>query len=124
MRRLKRYLPIFMIALMVQILAPIGASWAFAAAVSDPLAAAEICHQGDPSSNGSDQGGQHQTHDAGCILCCGFNANIASGHAPEPASFVRPHRAAIIIVWRDHAPQLAEARAGSNAQARAPPSIS
>src|SRR6185437_7166134 len=31
MRRLKRYLPVFMIALMVQIIAPIGASWAFAA---------------------------------------------------------------------------------------------
>jgi hypothetical protein len=124
MRRLQRYFPIFLIALMVQIMAPIGASWAFASAVSDPLAAAEICHQSDPSSNGNDQGSQHQSHDAGCTLCCGFNANIASSHAPDPASFVRPHRAARIIVWRHDAPRLAEARTGSNAKARAPPSIS
>jgi hypothetical protein len=124
MRRLKRYVPIFMIALMVQILAPIGASLAFAAAVSDPLAAAEICHQSDPSSNGSDQGGQHRAHDASCVLCCGFSANAAPASTPEPAGLVAPYRSTSSIVWREHAPQLADSRTGSNAQARAPPSIS
>jgi len=113
-----------MIALMVQILAPIGASWAFASAVSDPLAAVEICHQSDPSSNGSDQGGQHQGHDASCLLCCGFNASATPASTPEPAGLIAAYRASSAIVWRDYAPQLAESRTGSNAKARAPPSIS
>jgi hypothetical protein len=123
MRRLKRYFPIFMIALMVQILAPIGVSWAFASAVSDPLAAAEICHSNLPS-NGTDQGGQHQDHDANCVLCCGFSANAAPGSTPEPASLAAPYRPASGVVWQDLAPQLADSSTGSNAQARAPPSFS
>ncbi len=44
MRRLKNFLPIVLIALMVQILAPIGACWAASIAASDPLAGAVICH--------------------------------------------------------------------------------
>jgi hypothetical protein len=124
MRRLKGYFPIFVIALMVQILAPIGASWAFASAVSDPLAAVEICHQSDPSSNGSDQGGQHRSHDASCVLCCGFNANATPANAPEPAGLAAPYRSASNIIWRDSAPRLADSCTGSNAKARAPPSIS
>jgi hypothetical protein len=124
MRQFRRYFPIFMIALMVQIFAPIGASWAFASAVSDPLAAAEICHQSDPSSNGSDQGSQHQGHDASCVLCCGFNANATPAGTPEPVGLAAPYRSTSSIVWRNDAPRLAESRTGSNAQARAPPSIS
>ena len=123
MRRLKRYFPIFMIALMVQILAPIGANVAFAAAVSDPLAAAEICHQTAPSQ-GDDQGGQHQTHDASCVLCCGFSTSAAALGSPEPVTWAAPYRAISNVVWRDDAPQLADSRTGSNAKARAPPSIS
>jgi hypothetical protein len=122
MRRLKRYVPIFMIALMVQILAPIGASWAFAAAVSDPLAASEICLSHSPASG--DEGGQQQTHDASCLICCAFNTGAAAFSTPEPAVWAAPYRAVGNIVWRDQAPQLADSRTGSNAKARAPPSIS
>ena len=43
-RRLKNFLPIVLIALVVQIFAPIGACWAASIAASDPLAAAVICH--------------------------------------------------------------------------------
>ena len=46
-RRLHIYLPAFLIALMMQIIAPIGASWATAASLSGPLGAfggAVICH--------------------------------------------------------------------------------
>jgi hypothetical protein len=120
--RLQKYLPIFMIALMVQILAPIGAGWAFAAAISDPLAAAEIC-QGHASAPG-DEGGQQQTHDANCVLCCGFSANATPASMPETASLVAPYRPTTSVVWLDDAAQKAESRTGSNAQARAPPSIS
>jgi DUF2946 family protein len=122
MRRLKRYVPIFMIALMVQILAPIGTTWAFAAAISDPLAAAEICHS-DLSSKGSDQGGQ-QDHDASCLLCWSFSVNASAGGAPEPAVLAAPYRHASSVIWRDRALQLADSSTGSNAKARAPPTIS
>ena len=43
-RRLQKYLPIILIALMVQILAPVVACWAAAVAASDPLNTAQICH--------------------------------------------------------------------------------
>src|ERR1700744_1978622 len=122
MRRLRRYVPIFMIALLVQILAPVGASWAFASAVSDPLAAAEICLSHSPASG--DEGGQQQTHDTSCLICCAFNTGAASFSTPEPAAWAAPYRPASQIVWRDRAPQLADSRTGSNAKARAPPSIS
>ena len=122
MRRLKRYFPIFVIALMVQILAPIGANIAFAAAISDPLAAAAICQTG--SSNDSDQGGQHQTHDASCVLCCGFSTSAAAFSSPEPTVLATPYRFARVVAWRDEAPELADSCTGSNAKARAPPSIS
>jgi hypothetical protein len=122
MRRLKRYVPVFVIALMVQILAPVGASWAFAAAVSDPLAAAEICLSHSPAPG--DEGGQHQTHDASCLICCAFNTGAVAFSAPEPSIWTAPYRSVSPIVWRDSAPQLADSSTGSNAKARAPPSIS
>jgi hypothetical protein len=112
-----------MIALMVQILAPIGASWAVASAVSDPLAAAEICLS-HPSSDASDEGGQQPTHDAGCLICCAFNAGAAVFSTPEPAAWDAPYRPVSGVVWRDHASQLQASRVGSNAKARAPPSFS
>jgi hypothetical protein len=107
---------------MVQILAPIGASWAFASAVSDPLAAAEICLSHSPAAG--DEGGQQQTHGASCLICCAFNTGAASFSAPEPTAWAAPYRAVSQIVWRDRDPQLADSRTGSNAKARAPPSIS
>jgi hypothetical protein len=123
MQRLRRYFPIFMIALMVQILAPIGASRAFAAAITDPLAAAEICLSG-LSSKASDQGGQHRGHDASCVLCCSFNASAANFSAPEPALLAVPYRSPNGVVWRENALVFADACTGSNARARAPPTIS
>ncbi len=111
-----------MIALMVQILAPIGASFVFASAVSDPLAAAEICLS-HPSAAG-DEGGQQQAHDASCLICCAFNTGAASFSTPEPAALAAPYRPVSQIVWRDRNPQLADSCIGANAKARAPPSIS
>jgi hypothetical protein len=122
--RLQKYLPVFLFALLVQIIAPIGSCWAAAAAASSPFGVAEICHSG-PSSAGSDEGGgQRHHHDASCVLCCGFSANAAPGASPEPVGFVAPARFAGSVVWRDDAPQLTNSRTGSNTKARAPPSVS
>ena len=63
-RRLRKFLPIVMMALLVQILAPIAACWAAGIAASDPLAAAVICHDNAAQTNGGgDQTGGHQAHD-------------------------------------------------------------
>ena len=48
-RRLQRYLPVVLLALLVQIIAPVAACWAAAAVIADPIGAAEICHS-DPSA--------------------------------------------------------------------------
>jgi hypothetical protein len=122
-RRLEKYLPIVLIALMVQILAPIGACWAAAIAASDPLAA-EICHTdlGQGSGNG-DQGGQHRAHDGACAICCAVQASPALD-TPQATAVAAPHRESALVVWHQQAEHLAPSRLGSNAQARAPPILS
>ena len=55
-RRLWKFLPIVLMALAVQIFAPIGACWAASIAASDPLHAAPICSGG--AALGADQTGQ------------------------------------------------------------------
>jgi hypothetical protein len=117
-RRSQKFLPIILIALVVQILAPIGATFAAAIAASDPLSTAPICHGGQEGlpSHGDQNG---RAHDGACSVCCVAQAG-ASLDTPEAASVV-PTRVAARVVWRDQAPDLLPARAGSHAQARAPP---
>ena len=121
-RRLEKFLPIVLIAVMVQILAPIGACWAAAIAASDPLQA-EICHTDLGQGGTSDQSGQHHAHDGACAICCAAHAGAALD-TPQFAAVPAPLRAAALIVWRDRANDLPWARIGSNAQARAPPHLS
>jgi hypothetical protein len=119
-RRLGKFLPIVLIALLVQIFAPIGATWAASIAASDPLHAAVICHGNSTSS--TDQSGQHRAHDGCCSVC-----SVVHTGAPvdtPPATFTTPWRHAERVVWLDTAPDLFSSRAGSHAQARAPPSFS
>ncbi|WP_407174710.1 DUF2946 domain-containing protein [Bradyrhizobium sp. STM 3562] len=121
MQRLQRkFLPVLLIALVAQILAPIVACWATAAVTSDPLQIAQICH-GAPggTSGGSDQG-DPRAHDEACILCCAVQAS-ASGNAPQQAAFTIPYRQTTRVVWSAAAPRQPQSRIGSNTQARAPP---
>jgi Protein of unknown function (DUF2946) len=123
-RRLAKFLPIVLIALMVQILAPIGACWAAAFAIADPLLAVEICHSNPASTPGqADQSGGHRGHDGACSICCAAQAS-ASFDTPHTIAVATRYRDVARVVWRDHAPDLLQFRAGSNAQARAPPEIS
>jgi len=118
-QRLHGFFPILLIALMVQILAPIGATWTAAVAASDPLHGLEICHgdsSGTPASD--DQNGRH-VHE-GCVLCCAAQAGAALD-APQPALFAAPVLEARRVVWHAGAFVLAASRIGSNAKARAPP---
>ncbi|VIO74801.1 hypothetical protein CI1B_55800 [Bradyrhizobium ivorense] len=121
-RRLKNFLPIVLVALLVQIFAPIGACWAASLAASDPLAAATICHgDGGAGTGQGDQTGQ-RAHD-GCCSACSVLQTGAPVDTPEVAD-VAVDRAPTQVAWLDFARDLAHSRAGSPAQARAPPSFS
>jgi DUF2946 family protein len=126
-RKLQFYLPVFLMALMVQILAPIGASWTVAATLSDPFAAfggAVICHSDGSQSDTADQPGQtgHHVHE-GCALCCLAHAG-GSMDTPSTAAFAEPYRPSLRMVWHDAEARLRDTRGSGHAQARAPPSIS
>jgi Protein of unknown function (DUF2946) len=121
-RRVGKFLPIVLIALMVQIFAPIGATWAASIAASDPLHAAVICH-GDAAQGQTDQSGQTgqpRAHDGACSMCCLAHAG-ASVDTPQTAAVASLYRHAERVVWRDATPDLFGSRTGSHAQARAPP---
>jgi Protein of unknown function (DUF2946) len=121
-RRLRKFLPIVLIALTVQILAPIGACWAASIAASDPLHAAVICHGDGASTTGqTDQTGGDRAHDGACSICCAVHAGT-SVDTPQ-TSVATPYRQSERVVWLDRAPDLFGSRAGSHAQARAPPSL-
>jgi hypothetical protein len=123
-RRLHNYLPIVLIALMVQVFAPIGACWAAAMAASDPLATAEICHDGaSAAGQQGDQTGQHNEHGGTCAICCLASAG-ASIDTPKIAALAVPYRQTAPVAWRAPPADLSPARTGSNAQARAPPFLS
>jgi hypothetical protein len=117
--RLQTYLPIFLIALLVQVLAPIGACWAAAVAASDPLGIAEICHNGG-ADQPTDQGGQQSERGNGCSICCLASAS-ASIDAPIPVAFVAPYRELAPVAWQEQTPDLSAFCVGASARARAPP---
>ena len=120
MPRHLRFLPIVWIALAVQILAPIAATWAVAMAAADPLRSAEICHTVSASSGQSDQRGGQPAHDVACAICCALQAS-ASIDAPQQAAFTVLHFQPTHVDWTIAAPDLSPFRASSNTRARAPP---
>ena len=125
-RRLRNFLPVVLMALAVQILAPIGACWAASIAASDPLHAAAICHDAaatqDQTNNQTDQTGQPRAHDGCCSVCSVADAGalVETPQTAVSAPYLQPER----VLWLDRTPDLFGSRAGSHAQARAPPFIS
>ena len=122
-RRLRKFLPIVLIALTVQILAPIGACFAASIAASDPLHAAPLCSGGmAAAADQTGQTGEQRAHDGACAACC---VAQAGGSLDTPrATFATPLRVSEPVAWRAAASDLLGPRTGSHAQARAPPSIS
>src|SRR5258705_4585811 len=99
-RRLKNFLPIVLVALIVQIFAPIGATWAASIAASDPLQGAVICH-GNAASVPNDQSGQHRAHQ-GCCSVCSVVHTGAPVDTPQ-AAITTPCRHSERVVWLDTA---------------------
>ena len=121
--RLKHFLPIVLIALLVQIFAPIGACWAASIAASDPLAGAVICHGNGTPGSGQADPATHRAHD-GCCSVCSVLQTGAPVDVPEAAVALPVDRDHALIVWTEFTPDRLASRAGSHAQARAPPSHS
>lgn len=122
-KRLKNFLPIVLLALVVQIFAPIGACWAASIAASDPLAAAVICHGNDASPNGQSDQNNHRAHNGCCSVCSVLQTGVPVD-VPQLAATVSFERQATRVLWTAFSPERFSSRAGSHAQARAPPSIS
>jgi hypothetical protein len=68
--RLQKFLPLVLLALAMQVLAPIAACWAASSAASDPLQSAVICHTSDAAAPGAgDQTGGPAAHAGSCAIC-------------------------------------------------------
>jgi hypothetical protein len=120
-RRLKTFLPIVLVALLVQIFAPISASWATSAALSDPLGASAICAASSETGAGhTDQSGQHADC---CMLCCMAHAGSVPLDTPH-ATVAKPFAPSQRVVWFVAVNNLSAFHTGFLAQARAPPSLS
>lgn len=122
-RRLGRFLPIVLVAVLVQILAPIASCWAASSAASDPLHGAVICSHLLNADQG--QGGQTNhapaQHDC-CIYCSAAHTATPTGD-PQSAA-VTIERRAEAVIWHRSAIPLPTNRLAANAQARGPPTIS
>jgi Protein of unknown function (DUF2946) len=119
-RRLQRFLPVVLIALALQMVAPVVACWAAGLGASDALPGSAICHT-DGTSNSADPSGQTCAHQ-GCCAACSLS-HAAAVDAPPPG-VARPLLQAAGVVWHEVAPDRLVSRAGWRARARAPPAIS
>ena len=120
--RLQKFLPVVLLALVMQVLAPIAACWAAGQAVADPLSAAAICHSASEQGAPSDQG-TPTAHAGACALCCLAQAN-ASFDSPPHTTLSVPIRHAERVVWHEADASAVAAHKGSSAQARGPPHFS
>ena len=123
-QRLQLHLPAFVLALMMQIIAPVAASWATALAASNPLAAfgdITICHSDSGESGGQQDQTDHHVHDGVCALSCLVAHAGASLDTPE-ITVAAPSRSLSIFAWYDLTKDLRGSLRGAPAKARAPPS--
>jgi len=121
--RLQKFLPLVLLALAMQVLAPIAACLAASQAVADPLSAAVICHSPSEQGGLNDRTGTPTAHAGACALCCLAQAN-ASLDSPPHVALAIPFRHAGRVVWHTADASAVSAHRGSNAQARAPPRFS
>ena len=123
-RRLEKFIPIVLLAVLVQLIAPIAAFRVVANAVSDPLYLASICSGMTASADAPQSAPAPLQHDAKCCAFCSVGSAVAVAIDPPPAAFVTLHRQYQLVTWLESEEQLPAVRTGSNAQARAPPTIS
>lgn len=121
-RRLELLTPIVLLAILVQLMAPIAAFRAFAYAANDPLYMASICSGMGAAADDAQTAPAKTQHDRGdcCAFCAGSHGG-ATALAPPPLIFVTLQRQYLRVSWLEAAELMPTVRVGSNAQARAPP---
>jgi hypothetical protein len=124
-RRLEALIPIVLLAVMVQLIAPIAAFRVVANAVSDPLHMATICSEMASAQDGLQAAPAGTEHRSGscCAFCAAGHGGAAALHPPA-LTFVILQRQYQLVSWLEAAEPMPALRVGSNAQARAPPTIS
>jgi Protein of unknown function (DUF2946) len=124
-RRLEVFIPIVVLAILVQLFAPIAAFRAFADAASDPLYMSSICSEMATSAEDSQTAPVGTQHDHGgcCAFCVAGHVGAIALVAPPPI-FVNLQRQYQLVSWLKSVEPIPTVRVGSNAQARAPPFIS
>jgi Protein of unknown function (DUF2946) len=123
-RRLEVFIPIVLLSILVQSLAPIAAFRVVAYAASDPIYMASICSGMASSPDDARTAPAKTQHDHGdcCVFCAaGHGGSIAVD--PPPLIFVSLQRHYQRISWLEAADPMPTVRVGSNAQARAPPQL-
>ena len=123
-RRLEVFIPIVVLAILVQLFAPIAAFRAFADAASDPLFMSSICSETATSAQDSQTAPVTQHDHGGCCAFCAAGHVGAIALEPPPLVFVTLQRLYQRFSWLEAADPMLALRAGSHAQARAPPTIS
>jgi hypothetical protein len=122
-RRLGRFLPIVLVAVLVQILAPIASCWAANTAAADPLHGVVICsHLLNADQRQGGQTNQAPAQHDCCIYCAAAHAATPTGD-PQAAA-VTIERIAETVVWHPSANTLTHDRFAASAQARGPPTVS
>jgi alkylhydroperoxidase family enzyme len=120
-RRLARYLPIVALALLVQLLAPIGAFRVVAQAASDPLAMAARCSGMPAAETAPAMPAGVPAADGNCCAVCAMGLGSPPVPGTTPQALDLPRRQFQRVVWQKAITEPPVARVGSNAQARAPP---
>jgi len=123
-RRLELFIPIVMLAVVVQLIAPIAAFRVVAYATVDPLYMASICEDMTSSADVPSAPAQNQHAHGSCCAFCGMGVGGTVALGAPPPIFVTLQRQYQRLLWLEAAETIPALRVGSNAQARAPPSFS
>jgi hypothetical protein len=123
-RRLEIFIPIVLLAVLVQLFAPIAAFRSFAFAANDPLYMATICSDMSSSADVQTAPPETQHHHGDCCAFCAGGHGGAVAVDPPPLIFVRLQREYQRVSWLEAVDSMPTIRVGSNSQARAPPSFS
>ena len=120
-RRLEIYIPIVLIALWVQILAPLAAFGVIVQAASNPLLMSEICHGAASQDDVKTVPANSRDDSATCCTVCSIGHGGALALDPPMAVFVRLQLDYQKLSWLDATDPVRVIKARSTAQARAPP---
>src|SRR5215467_1224702 len=121
MPRRTKILPIALLALVMQVLAPVVVCWIVASMASDPILSAEVCHDSG-SSAPSNPSGDRPAHTGDCAICCLTHAGSPL-YTPKPTAAIAFNRPSVQVIWPKLARDGTRSRTGTNAQARAPPQL-